>query len=837
MAAARRAATLAATAALAAGAPACGNLTGTWVDRAGNVATLLVHADGAISAVSHAPATSWRTAVGAAAPDGSALWVDFALGNQSGVLVTNCSLISWAGGGSFWSAAGPSLAPAVSDVHIVSMAHLDLGYTALARDVCDLYFDLILPANLALAASLRGSATPFRYTTHAFLVAEFLDGAAGCAHAPQGPAALAAMRDAIAHDEVQWHAQPAILNMELLSPATFGAMLTQSDALDAAFNKSWGSRFLKSTDVAGMSRSVVPLLAAAGRQALHMGVNGKCKLAYVPSAFTWAHPESGTSVLALASNDYGGLFVVPPHALFIQYQGDNSGPPSARDVAGFYADMAARFPGASVFYSSLDNFTQAVLPAAASALPVVSSEVGDAWLYGAPSDPLKLAAFRETQRVVADALAGALPGGAPALRPDDAHLRAFQRRLLVGGPEHNGGLSVGAYLPAARSPTGNWSNAEFHPLVNRSDYAYLASSWTEKRALLEPLAPGPGADPAWAAFLAARAARVASVMAPAPPPVAAPGSGYVRVAAPAAPVTCGRLSAAFSPVDGSLSHLVDVATGHAWAAPNASVLAFVYRTYSEDAFDAFNAEFTPACGVPCPNFGHVGMRSAGAVDAVWPPTLTALYVRQAAPGAPCSFAAQLAMPPATVAAYGGSQVVWLEVDVDADAASSPDPTLGVRLSWFGKTATRLAESSWLSFVPNLARGGPAPRAAPLAAPAAVGRSGWWLDVLGSRVWPEDVVAFGTRHVHGVDSGFGFDAAAAAPAPVPGATVRGFNVTTLDAFLVSPGDTAHLLHYDGEALPDMAGGMHAALHGNLWGTAFPQWFGEDAAFRFSVALRV
>lgn len=245
------------------------------------------------------------------------------------------------------------------------------------------------------------------------------------------------------------------------------------------------------------------------------------------------------------------------------------------------------------------------------------------------------------------------------------------------------------------------------------------------------------------------------------------------------------------------------------------------------------------------------MRSAGAADAVWPPALAALYLRQPAPGGACSFAAQLALDPAAVAQYGGAQAVWLEVDVDADA-SAPDPTLGVRLSWFNKTATRLAESAWLSFVPNVHVGGGATaerggggggrgragvRAPAPAHDAPAARSGWWLDVLGSRVWPEDVVLYGTRHVHGVNAGFGFDPAAASPAPPPGSTVRGFNVTTLDAFLVSPGDTGHLLHFDGEALPDMAGGVHAVLASNLWGTAFSQWFGEDAQFRFRVALRV
>lgn len=525
------------------------------------------------------------------------------------MLVTNCSLINWANGSSFWSAAGPSTSPTVTEVHIVSMAHLDLGYTDLARGVCDEYFNSILPANIALAQQLRGSATPFAYTTHPFLVAEFLDGAAGCAHARPGPAAIEAMREAIAAGDIRWHAQSAMHFMEALSPGAFDAMLGEADRLNAAFNTSWGSQFLKSTDIAGMSRSVVPLLAAAGRRALHIGTNAKCTMAWVPQAFVWAHPESGSSVLALASNDYGGVFVVPPRALFIQYQGDNSGPPSASDVAGFYSSMASHFPNASgnIFYSSLDNFTAAVLGDAPSVdgLPVISSEIGDAWLYGAPSDPVKMGVFRETQRAIDDAVGGAMPG--VSLKRDNPNLLAYQRRILVGGPEHNGGVSIGAYLPDSRGTQGNWSNELFHAVQNRPDYAFVASSWAEKRAFLQPLPPVDPSDQEWAAFLQARQARVAPLLQPAPPDVG-PGSGYVQVADPSALVTCGRLTAAFNATDGSLSSLVDIATGHQWATPGGAspLLGFVYRTYAESDFDAFNAEFTPNCGVPCPNFGVSG---------------------------------------------------------------------------------------------------------------------------------------------------------------------------------------------------------------------------------------
>ena len=37
-------------------------------------------------------------------------------------------------------------------------------------------------------------------------------------------------------------------------------------------------------------------------------------------------------------------------------------------------------------------------------------------------------------------------------------------------------------------------------------------------------------------------------------------------------------------------------------------------------------------------------------------------------------------------------------------------------------------------------------------------------------------------------------------------------------------------------PDaVGGGMHFNLHNNLWGTAFPQWYADDASFRFALQV--
>jgi hypothetical protein len=59
------------------------------------------------------------------------------------------------------------------------------------------------------------------------------------------------------------------------------------------------------------------------------------------------------------------------------------------------------------------------------------------------------------------------------------------------------------------------------------------------------------------------------------------------------------------------------------------------------------------------------------------------------------------------------------------------------------------------------------------------------------------------------------------------------IETLDAFLVSPADDiTYLLDFAGFEQPNVEG-MHFNLYNNVWGTAFPQWYSDDALFRFQI----
>ena len=103
-------------------------------------------------------------------------------------------------------------APSFSKVHVVYMTHLDLGFTNSTRSVCDTYFDIYFPAAFETASSLRASCTDkktcpvFRWTEFPWIIQEFLDGGAGCAHTRRTVEQLQAMVEAIGRDDVIWHA-------------------------------------------------------------------------------------------------------------------------------------------------------------------------------------------------------------------------------------------------------------------------------------------------------------------------------------------------------------------------------------------------------------------------------------------------------------------------------------------------------------------------------------------------------------------------------------------------------------------------------------------------------
>ena len=83
-------------------------------------------------------------------------------------------------------------------------------------------------------------------------------------------------------------------------------------------------------------------------------------------------------------------------ALAAAWQGDNTGPATSQQVAADFKQLQDKYPQAKILASTFDAFFKiANEPSIKAQLPVVTEEIGDGWLYGVPSDPLKNAQVRK----------------------------------------------------------------------------------------------------------------------------------------------------------------------------------------------------------------------------------------------------------------------------------------------------------------------------------------------------------------------------------------------------------------------------------------------------------
>jgi len=138
----------------------------------------------------------------------------------------------------------------INKVHVVYMTHLDVGYTKTTSvDVQDLYFQSYYPAAFSTAAQLRtrGGKETFKWTTHPWLLTQFLNNATGDIDAAQ----LAAMEAAIARGDITWHAGPFNMQAEVADASLYDAGLNIAALLDQRYNKT-KKTVLSQKDVPGL---------------------------------------------------------------------------------------------------------------------------------------------------------------------------------------------------------------------------------------------------------------------------------------------------------------------------------------------------------------------------------------------------------------------------------------------------------------------------------------------------------------------------------------------------------------------------------------------------------
>jgi len=659
--------------------------------------------------------------------------------------------------------------PGVKRVLVMFKCHFDAGFIDTQANVVHKYFTEYFPRAIETAkAANAGGKRRYVWTTGSWLLFEYLEQASA--------ADRKIMEEAIERRDIAWHALPFTWQSEMLSPSMIEGSLAISQSLDRRYGRTTSGA--KMTDVPGHTRGIVQPLAKHGIAFLEIGVNGGSTPAELPPIFLWKDP-SGASLPMMYHHQYGGVAIVPGSdlALVTAVRNDNSGPDTPDEIAQAHADLAAQFPNAEIVATNLSDMANALAPYRAG-LPVVEQEIGDTWIYGVASDPLKVARYRALARLRDEWIAtGKLKIG------DETDLKLLRHVLLEA--EHTWGADTKTWLDFD-----NYIPADLSKMLDTKNYKVVQFSWAEKRNdLLAGIATLPPE-------LRAEADHALEGIKPAKPtlPITSQPAGK--------PIETAQFHIVIDPHTGAITRLANKATGREWAGAANPIALLTYQTLSEDDYERFiRAYVTTKADWAQKDFGKPNIERYGAKSQEWRPSSAEVRVEET---------------------LDGQRIVILPRFEDDDAfrrgrAAFPrkvfvemylpkaSPQAHITVSCFDKPATRMPESLWLSFNP-----------------IAKDRKMWTFEKSGQAIAPFDVVASGNRHMHCLQKGFKYQKGG-----------DRFAVDTLDAPVVALGERTPLLFSNDQ--PDLDKGVHSCLFNNAWGTNYIMWYGEDIKARFVLSV--
>jgi hypothetical protein len=647
--------------------------------------------------------------------------------------------------------------------------HLDVGFIDTQAAVIKKYFEQYFPRAIQIANTLRQVGEErYVWTTGSWLLYEYLEQAS--------TEERKRMEQAIVAGDIAWHALPFTWQTELLNSSAITGAIGFSKSLDRRFGrKTTGA---KMTDVPGHSRGLIGPLAENGVTFLDIGVNSASTAPEVPAAFVWKDPSGASITMMYHRLEYGGVVRLPESdlAVAVEVRGDNAGPHTVEEIRKIHADLRQQFPKASIRASNLTEIANAVEPHK-SALPVLTQEIGDTWIYGVSSDPVKLARYRELLRLRTEWIhQGKLQVGD---RVDLAFLAKFALAT-----EHTWGTDTKTWLDFD-----HYTPDALTQMLEQPRYKTVTGSWIEKRANIDQgIATLP---PALRAEANERLTRLRPI---------APETSHWKAHDAATPIETAHFTIGLDPVTGGVVRLRSKASNREWSSAEHPLASFSYQTLSKSDYDRFLASYLTVQTDWAPkDFGKPNIEKFGARSRTWTTKLT--NCRSDENPHEHRIVARLRIedaggPASAVTAWPAE--LYLEL-----VLPKSEPLIHCNLTWFGKRANRLPEAMWLTFNPI------APRT-----------ENWMLSKLEGLVSPNDVVRGGNRHMHALSSGLGYQ------------DERGrFTIETLDAPLAVLGEKSPI--YFSNSQPDLSKGIHFSLFNNGWGTNYVQWFGDDMQFRFTI----
>jgi hypothetical protein len=660
---------------------------------------------------------------------------------------------------------------AVKRVLVMFKCHFDAGFVDTQYNVVHKrYFEKFFPQAIEIArAQNAGGKRRYVWTTGSWLLFEYLEQAS--------PDERKSMEQAIARGDIAWHALPFTWQTEMLSQSMIEGSLAISQSLDRRFGVV--TTGAKMTDVPGHTRGIVPPLAKHGVNLLEIGVNDATTTAKLPPLFLWKDP-SGASLPVMYHLGYGGIAHVPGSdlALATRVRNDNMGPHTPEEIAAIHAELAALFPNAEINACNLSDMANALQPYRAQ-LPVVTQEIGDTWIYGCASDPLKVAGYREVSRLRDAWIAqGAFQSG-------DATDLALLRKLLLEA-EHTWGTDTKTWIDFD-----NYKPADLARVLDTKGYKVMDFSWQEKRQdLFDAVATLP-------AKLRAEAERNLQNLNTIEPQISTASPEH-----PAGqPIETAHFIVGIDAQTGAITRLRNKATGREWASNSNPIALFTYQTLSQEDYKRFisayvllndsTIEWAPR------DYGKPNIERYGAVRQDWHPSSVVMHVEETVDAHRIVIRMHIQDEEAFQSGRASfPRKVCLEL-----LLPKAEPAIHLSLSCFQKPATRLPEALWLTFNPIVDD-----------------LNGWTLDKSGESISPFDVVASGNRHMHCLSMGFEYRKGA-----------DRFAVETIDAPVVALGERLAL--YFSNTQPGLNAGIHSNLFNNNWGTNYIMWYGEDMSFRY------
>ena len=671
----------------------------------------------------------------------------------------------------------PVGSPAVSEVRrvlVMFKCHFDVGFTDTQENVTRKYFDEYYPEAIRMAARMREAGHDrYVWTTGSWLLYEYLEQATS--------EQRKRMEEAVIAGDIAWHALPFNWQTEMLDRSMIRGALALSGSLDRRFGRvTCGA---KMTDVPCHTRGLVGPLSEGGVKFLDIGVNAASTAPDIPEVFIWKNPDGASLMVMCHHKDYGGVVRIPGSdlAVAIEVRGDNSGNFSADEVKQIYSDLRQQFPNAQVTASNLTEIALAT-DEFRDNLPVVTQEIGDTWIYGVPSDPVKVARYRELARLRQEWIREKRFGVG-----DSTDLKFLSRLLLA--PEHTWGTDTKLYLDEDHFKPEDLDKVVNQPGHQKSGFQTMARSWAEKRddlsEAIERLPPSLGKS---------AIQRLRELL-----PLE-PSHAQLQPHDPIAQIETAHFVLALDPKTGAIRRLFSRKRRREWATAQNLMALFTYQTLSQSDYDAFfKAYVIDVAPWAYEAFGKPGCDRFGPRSREWHPTLERCWSGRDQQGH--RLLALLKIDDAESERSGlvaWPQTMYLELYMP-DA----EPVVRVNFSWFQKQASRLPEAMWLSFRPNTPE-----------------ERGWMLEKVNQAVSPFDVVRGGNRHMHAISDGLHY-----------GDPRGALSIGTMDAPVVALGVRAPMNFSN--AQPQLNKGIHFSLYNNAWGTNYIQWFGENMRFRFTV----